>query len=120
MLARLYDQRDYASIKSILNGTGDVRLDRDRVFCIGIPGEPVGFLAWRRGGIVHELRVGNGMGRYTRASALVNFAVANALAETPPLWEALFVCDGDDMARFAKSIGAVEEEGKRLFSLPLR
>ncbi len=120
MLARHYQSDDAARLDEILSRPHDVRLDCDRLVCVGPTGSPVGLLVWRPGGIVHELRVGNGLGRRYAANSLVNFAVADAIARPHQLHEAIFVCDSDDMARYAGELGAVEEQGKRIFTLRVR
>lgn len=120
MLARLYESSDAATLDLILGQTqiGDVRLDRDRLCVVGRP--PVGLLVWRPGGIVHELRTGNGLAQRRVADLLVNFAVGDALSGPFNLWEAVFVTDNEQMAKYALELGAVEEIGKRVFTLPLR
>jgi hypothetical protein len=120
MLARHYHPNDAASIDLILNHTGDVRLDRDRIYVLGDTGKPTNLLTWRPGGIVHELRVGNGLGQKQRADSLVNFAIADSLSRPFHLYEAIFLTDSERMSNYALSIGAMEEKGKRVFTLPLR
>ena len=42
------------------------------------------------------------------------------MSQPHQLWEALFLTDSDNMARYALELGAVEEVGKRIFTLNLR
>jgi len=81
----------------------------------------VGVIAWRPGGIVHELRVGNGLGQKQRADLLVDYAINDALRVMPwKLSEAIFVTDSERMTEYVKGLGAIEEIGKRLFTLDIR
>lgn len=120
MIARHYQSLDAKALDDLLqcNRSSDVRLDRDRIITVGRPAD--GVLVWRPGGIVHELRVGDGLGRRSKANVLVNFAIADSIARPFNLQEALFLTDSDDMARYAESIGAYEETGKRIFTLNIR
>lgn len=120
MLARHYSSADADAIDKLLGPqqSGDVRLDRDRIVSAGNP--VCGLLVWRPGGIVHELRTGYGLAQRHLADTLVNFAVGDAVSRSFSLWEALFVCDSDEMAKYALSLGGVEETGKRVFTLNLR
>lgn len=120
MLARHYSGDDADAVDKILGQpqSGDVRLDRDHIVVAGRPA--YGLLVWRPGGIVHELRTGYGMAQRHLADILVNFAVGDAVSRPANLWEAVFVCDSDEMARYVESLGAVEEKGKRVFTLALR
>ena len=120
MLARHYVSADSDGLDAMLAGSGNVRLDCDRLVCVGAPGRPVGLLAWRPGGIVHELRVASGLGQRAVADALVNFSVADSVSHPHMLHEAIFVCDTDSMAKYVGELGAIEESGKRVFTLKLR
>jgi len=118
MLARHYQPEDAAGIDRM--GLGDVRIDRDRIVVAGKRNELLGCLVWRPGSIVHELRVGCGVSRRNVADSLSNFAIADAVARQWYLCEGIFVTDSDAMAKYAMDIGAVEETGKRVFTLALR
>ena len=120
LIPRLYGQGDAEAVDRLIGEpqSGNVLLDRDRIVVLGRP--PRGLLVWRPGGIVHELRTGNGLGQRARADLLVNFAVRDALSQPFNLWEAVFVTDSTRMARYAFDIGAVEEVGMRVFTLDLR
>lgn len=120
---RLYESADAEGLDRILdNNRGhDVRLDRDQIVVVGAPGRPVGCLAWRPGGIVHELFTGNGLASRYIADLLVEFAVADAIARPFDLWEAIFMTDSDRMAEYVLAMpGALEETGKRLITVPVR
>lgn len=117
---RHYDATDAIQLDTILRREGDVRLDRDRIVVAGDRGDPVGCLAWRPGGIVHELRVPATLGRHHTAANLVDFAITHALSRPFLLYEAIFVTDNNDVAEFVRSLGADEQEGKRLFTLQIR
>lgn len=120
MLARHYRSCDAQSLDVVLGGNqqGDVRLDRDRIIVCGTPVNSC--LVWRAGGIVHELRTGNGMYKRIHADALVNFAIADSIAKSFELHEALFLTDSDELSRYVLSLGAIEETGKRIFTLQVR
>jgi hypothetical protein len=120
--ARLYQSEDAPAVDFILNGNRDhdVRIDRDRIMVLGDLGKPVGLIAWRPGGIVHELYVGNGLGQRVRANLLVEAAIRDSLSRPFDLHEAIFVTDSDRMARYAIEIGAIEEVGLRVFTLDIR
>jgi hypothetical protein len=120
MLAHSYRSEDAPSLDVLLNGNqnGDVRLERDQIVCIGHPVN--GCLVWRPAGIVHELHVGVGMGRRLKADALVNYAMGQAISRPYNLWEAIFITDSESLAQYAKSLGAYEETGKRIFTLKVR
>lgn len=118
---RLYQSGDAPSLDGLLGTEHGVRLDRDRISCLAASGGPVvGVLAWRPGGIVHELRVGDGLLQQRRANLLVDFAIGDAVSQPFPLYEAIFICDSDAMAHYARELGAIEETGKRVFTLDLR
>lgn len=110
------------SLDRLLGTKHGVLLDRDRVSCLAIPGQSVvGVIAWRPGGIVHELRVGNGLGQKQRADLLVDYAIRDALAVMPwKLSEAIFVVDNDRMAKYVRELGAIEEVGSKVFTLDIR
>lgn len=120
MIARHYHSSDAEAVDRILGPqqSGDVRLDRDRIVCAGIPA--YGLLVWRPGGIVHEFRTGYGMAQRHLADILVNFAVGDFVSHPFHLWEAVFVCDSDEMAKYVTGLGAVEQTGKRVFTLLVR
>lgn len=120
MLARLYQPADAPAVDAILNGTGHVLLERDRLVVLGVPGSPRNLLVWRPGCIVHELRLSNGLGQRQRADNLVQCGMTDALSRPFQLWEAAFVTNNDTMAAYARDLGAIEESGKRLFTLRLR
>lgn len=122
MQARLYESTDAEGLDELLGcpQSGDVRLDRDRIALVGVPGRPVGCLVWRPGGIVHEMRTGYGLAQRHMADLLVKFGIEDALSQPHHLWEALFLTDSDAMARYALELGAIEETGKRVFTLDLR
>lgn len=120
MLSRHYRQSDIPAIDQIL-GTpqrGDVRLDRDRIICIGNPVS--GLLVWRPGGIIHELHIGTGPLRRNVADSLLNFGLADAIARPFNLQEGIVVTDSDPLASYMHNFGAVEETGKRVFTFQLR
>lgn len=54
------------------------------------------------------------------ADLLVKSGIEDAVSQPHQLWEALFLTDSDNMARYALELGAVEEVGKRIFTLNLR
>jgi hypothetical protein len=118
MTPHLYVPTDATTVDHITNSNQghNIRLDRDRIVLLG----DSGLLVWRAGGIVHELHTGNGLGQKQRADLLVRFAIGDAVRETHKLHEAIFLTDSDRMAGYALSIGAIEETGKRVFSLDLR
>lgn len=120
MLARHFQSGEGEAIDRLLGhrSDGDIRLDRDRMVVVGRP--PTGLLVWRPGGIVHELHTGHGLAARPAANALVNFAIASAVARRYHLWEAVFVTDCDKVAEYVKGLGAVEELGKRVFTLGVR
>lgn len=123
MIVRPYQSEDAPKLDVILaaNHGHDVRLDRDRIICLGEPGSPTGLLCWRPGGIVHELYVGNGLGQKERADLLVRTAIGDAMSREFKLWEAVFVTDSDRMAQYAlNELKATEQVGKRLFTLTVR
>lgn len=121
MIARHYVSADAIHLDRILDSGRpgfDVRLDRDRIAVIGQPAS--GCLIWRPGSVVHELRIAPGLSRHSVADSLVNFAIADAMARPSLIWEAVFLTDSDEFARYALSIGALEQDGKRVFRLPVR
>lgn len=120
MYARLYQSNDAIALDRILGGQHGVRLDRDRISVLESNGSPVGVLAWRPGGIVHELRVGNGLGQKGRANLLVEHAIGDAVSRKFDMWEAIFITDSDRAAAYVEGLGAIEEEGKRLFTMGVR
>jgi len=122
LIARPYESADAEGLDRLLGcpQSGDVRLDRDRITVVGVPGRPVGCLVWRAGGIVHELRTGYGLAQRHMADLLVKSGIEDAVSQPHQLWEALFLTDSDNMARYALELGAVEEVGKRIFTLNLR
>jgi hypothetical protein len=120
MLSRHYRQNDIPAIDKIIGmpQRGDVRLDRDRIICIGNPAS--GLLVWRPGGIIHELHVGYGPLRRNMADSLLNFGLADAISRPFNLQEGIFVTDDDSLANYIQGMGAVEETGKRVFTFQLR
>lgn len=120
MIARLYQSSDAEALDRLLGSQHGVRLDRDRITVLESAGGPVGIIAWRPGGIVHELRVGNGLGQKRRADLLVASAIGDAVTRKFDMWEAIFVTDSDRAAAYVQSLGAVEEVGKRIFAMGVR
>jgi hypothetical protein len=120
LLARRYQPQDAPLIDEILGEVqrGDVRLDRDQLIVCGDPA--YGLLCWRAGGIVHELHTGRGLSTRRTANSLVNFAIADATSRPFPLHEAIFVTDSEVLARYVEGLGAIEEKGKRIYTLRLR
>ncbi len=120
MIARHYISADAEAVDKILGQpqAGDVRLERDRIVVAGCPA--YGLLVWRPCAFVHELRTGYGMAQRHLADILVNFAIGDAVSRPANIWEAVFVCDSDDMAKYVEGLGAVEEKGKRVFTLQVR
>lgn len=120
---RLFDgaQDDADALDGILNGNvgHDVVLKRDRLVLVGQSGRPVGMLAWRAGGIVHELQTGNSLAQRAIANLLVDYAIRDALHRPFKLHTALFVTDSDRMSTYALALGAREVQGKKLFQLEL-
>ncbi len=123
MLARLYQAKDAPALDRILgfNRSGDVLLDRDRIVVVGKE-ETFGVLVWRPGGIIHEFECGRDYSCRFRADALINYARADATSGLWELWEAVFIVKQDNarMLRYVRELGAQEEEGERVFTLPLR
>lgn len=117
---RLYESCDAPELDTLLacNRGHDVRLDRDRIAVLGRPSR--GFLVWRPGGIVHELRVGDSLGQRHAAHLLVEFGIGDSLSRPFHLHEAVFLCDSDAMVRYVAGLGAVEQAGRRVFTLDLR
>lgn len=101
------------------NTEGDVRLNCDQII-VAETEHPVGCLVWRPGGIIHELRTGNGLVRRVMADKLVDHAIAKALEREYPLYEAVFLTDSDALAAYAKDLGAIEQIGKRIFTMKVR
>ena len=122
MIARLYQSQDAEALDKLLGvpQSGDVRLAYDRIAVLDSSRGPVGCLVWRPGGIVHELRVGNGLGQKRRADLLVQFGIRDAVSRAYCLHEAIFITDSERMANYAKELGAIEQTGKRVFSLEVR
>lgn len=120
MYARLYQSSDAEALDRLLGSQHGVRLDRDRITVLDASSGPVGVLAWRPGGIVHELRVGNGLGQKRRADLLVASAIGDAVTRKFAMWEAIFVTDSDRVAAYVQGLGAVEESGKRIFTMGVR
>lgn len=122
LIPRLYESSDAETLDRLLdNNKGhDVRLDRDRVVVVGPPSRPVGLLCWRPGGIVHELFTGHGLAQRSLADLLVRYAMDDAVSKPFHLHEAIFITDSEAMARYADELGAIEEAGKRVFTLDLR
>jgi hypothetical protein len=117
---RPYQPSDAATIDTLLDGHGHVLLDRDRIVVLGEPGRPSNMLIWRPGAIVHGLYISHSLGQLQRANSLVQFGIESALSQPWPLYEATFLTDGDKMAEYVKSLGAVEETGKQVWTLRLR
>jgi hypothetical protein len=115
---RLYEKGDAKNVDKIINENRghNVRLASDRIVVLGNSG----LLVWRPGCIVHELHVGNGLRQRQRADSLVGYAIADALSQPFDLHEGIFVTDSDRMAGYALDIGAIEEVGKRVFTLRIR
>ena|SRR5215469_15998766 len=121
MLARCYESDDAEDVDRILGvpQKGNVLIDRDQIVLAGSP--PIGCLVWRPGCLVHELRTGSGMGRRYIADRLVEFAIKDAISHPFNLYEAIFITNNEDMARYAlDDLGAIEEIGKRMFTLKVR
>jgi hypothetical protein len=120
MLARHYQTTDAEAVEHLLNGrgTGDVRLDRDRLVVVGRP--PRGLLVWRPGCLVHELHTGYGMAQRHTADVLVNFGMADAVSKPFDLYEAVFITDSDAVGEYVKSLGALEEVGKKVWTMRIR
>jgi hypothetical protein len=51
---------------------------------------------------------------------LVEFGIRDAVSHPWPLYEAIFVIDSEAMADYVKGKGAIEEVGKRVFTLKLK
>jgi len=100
----------------------DIRLDRDRIILAhGVQsGRLLGCFVYRPGAIIHDLLVRDSLTRRSVAHDMVNFAAMDATSRPFQLHEAIFLTDGDEMAKFAEEIGAYEETGKRLYRIPLR
>lgn len=120
MQPRHYQPADAPAIDAILNGTGHVLLDRDRLVCMGPTGAPTNLLVWRPGCIVHGLYLSHSLGQRSRADSLVQFGLRDSISRPFSLYEAVFVTEGDIMAEYVKGKGAVEEVGKRVFTLRIR
>lgn len=128
MLARKYVPEDAGALDKLVefNRAGNVRVDRDQIIVVGAPGVPSGVLAWRPGGIVHEFHCGHGDGlsveKRLRASALVNFACGDAQVGTFKLYEAIFLVkhDNENLVRYLEELGAVQQEGERVYTLAIR
>jgi hypothetical protein len=121
--ARAYERGHDAQGLDVLleeNKHGDVRLDLDRIICLGDVGRPVGCLVWRPGGIVHELRLRHGLGRRAAADALVDFSIRDALSR--PFWlaEAVFMTDSPYAAEYFERLGAERQPGQEVFKFDLR
>ena len=80
----------------------------------------VGCLVWRAGGIVHELRTTNSLIRRFTADKLVDMALSKAMEREYPLYEAVFLTDSDALASYVKDLGAIEQFGKRIFTMRVR
>lgn len=98
----------------------NVQLDKDRIIVMDSVGAPVGLLAWRSGGIVHELITGQGLAQRSIANSLVEFAIKDAIRKPYPLHTALFVTDSDKISSYALALGATEQLAKRVFQLELQ
>lgn len=120
MIARHYESSDAAALDRILSSNvgHDVTLDRDRIICAGTPA--VGCLVWTPGAIVHELQTGRGLAQRRIADLLVGAAITDALTDRFQIREAIFLTDSDQMAEYALRMGAIEQFGKRTFTLRIR
>ena len=124
MQARLFNgsSNDAEALDRLLDGNRghNVQLTKDRIVVMDSAGAPVGLLAWRSGGIVHELITGHGLAQRSIANSLVEFAIKDAIRRPYCLHTALFVTDSDRMSTYALALGAVEQPAKRVFQLELR
>ena len=120
MIARHYDAADAPALDEILssNRGHDVTLDRDRIICAGSPA--VGCLVWTPAALVHELQTGRGLAQKRIADLLVGVAINDALTDRFQIQEAIFLTDSDQMAEYALEMKAIEQFGKRLFTLRIR
>ena len=120
MQARHYDSGDAAALDQILdsNRGHDVTLDRDRIICAGTPA--VGCLVWTPSAFVHELHTGRGLVKRAIADLLVDAGIKDALMQPYPLRSAIFLTDDDRMAQYAIERGAIEQFGKRVFTLEIK
>jgi hypothetical protein len=96
--ARLYRRasNDAAALDKLLghNRAGDVRLDLDRVIVVdGHDSVPTGTLVWRPAGFIHEFHCGGGLARRQIATALTNYAWADAVAQLHRISQAVFLVD---------------------------
>lgn len=123
MIARLYRPEDAHQLDRVLgfNVAGDVRLDRDRIVVAGPIGNPFACLVWRPYAFLHEFHCGSGLNKRHVASSLCSYAVADALARSHSILDALFLVDraNEPMLRFVKGERAAEQDGV-VFTLPLR
>lgn len=124
MLARPYHRSDAKRLDELLHGNaGDVRLEHDRIFCIGDVGDPFGCLVYRPAVFVHEFVLSPSPLRRLFADALLNYAISDGLSRPHDLHDAVFLVDSAnlDMVRYVEGLQAHQEAaGKRLYRLPVR
>lgn len=119
MRARLYKPRsdDALALDKLLQGNrhGDVNLNSDRIIVVdGSDRKPVGALVWRPAGFIHEFHCGGGVAHRPIASALTNFAWADALGKPYDIRQAVFLVDrfNAPMLRYLREeIKATEQTG---------
>ena len=119
---RLYESSDAAALDALLHDNigHDVSLEHDRIVYMGEAGMSMGLLVWRPIAFVHELFTCHGLGQRSVADRLVQFAIGDVKHRRFEIHEALFLTDSDRMADYAIERGAVEQFGKRTFTMRIK